>query len=228
MKRFYLLIPFLSILIFTTIQTVSANTWIEDFEEEHLDAWAVDKTSDKTTWQIKDGHMDVWIDPVQVDGPRSYSLEFIGFDFRAEKLSVIVTILEVENAQVGILIGQYTDDRNIFRRTYKILHGTIWRPTDFRGQNPKVNYKNLKEIEIVFNQGNFEVLSKGKHLLEFDEPNLPHIDCLGVIAYASKGPPAHFVLDDFIISGPSIPSNDIQDVLPRGKAAEIWGRLKGQ
>ena len=227
MKRLYLLIPFLSIFIFTTVQVVPANTWIENFEEEHLDAWAVDETSERTTWQTKDGHMDVSIDPFPVLGPQSWSLEFIGFDFRAEKLSVIVTILEVENAKVGILIGQYTDDRNIFRRTYKILHGTIWGPIDFRGQNPKVNYENLKEIEIVFNQGNFEVLSEEEHLLEFDEPNLPYIDCLGIIAYAS-GPPAHFVLDDFIISGPSIPSNNIQDVQPMGKAAMLWGKLKRQ
>ena len=224
MKRLYLLIPFLSILIFTNVQAVSADTWIEDFEKEHLDAWAVDKTSDRTTWQIKDGHMDVWIDPFRVLGPQSWELEFIGFDFRAEKLSVIVTILEVKNAQVGILIGQYTDDRNMFRRTYKILHGTIWGPTDF-GQNPKVNYKNLKEIEIVFNQGNFEVLSEGKHLLEFDEPNLPHIDCLGISAYTSEKP-AHFVLDDFIISGPSIPSKGGLDVQSDGKTTVLWGELK--
>ena len=228
MKRRIFLFAFTCILIFTNIQVVSANTWVEDFEEEHLDAWAVDKTSDRTTWQTKDGRMDVWINPVQVDGPRSYRLEFIGFDLHAEKLSVIVTILEVENAQVGILIGQYTDDRNTFRRTYKILHSTIWGPTEFRGQKPQIDYENLKEIEIIFNQGNFEVLSKGKHLLEFDEPNLPHIDCIGIVAYASRGPAAHFVLDNFIISSPSIPSKGGLDVQPYGKTAVLWGKLKRQ
>ena len=226
MNRTFVLIAFIFVLISTKVNGVSANTWIEDFDEGNLNSWAVNKKSNRTTWKAKDGHMDVWIEPFPGGGPQSYRLEFIGFDFRAERLSVLVTIFEVKNAQVGILIGQYTADRNTYKRTYKILHGTIWGPTDFPKQNPKVNYENLKEIEIIFNQGHFELLSEGEHLLEFDEPNLPHIDCLGIVAYAGGQPLAHFELDNFIITGPSMPSNGKLDVQSIDKAAVLWGRLK--
>ena len=226
MKRLYVLIPLVSVLIITTVQVLSADTWIENFEDKHLDAWAVDNTSDRTTWQTKNRHLNVWIEPDQVDGPRSHILEFIGFDFRAEELNVKVTILEVHNAQVGILIGQYTEDKNPYRRTYDILHGTIWGPIEFPGRIPNVEFNDLNEIEIAFNKGDFELLSNGKHILEFDQPNLPYIDCLGIVAYASRGPIAHFILDDFTISGPSIPSKAKLDVHSNGKVTIVWGKLK--
>ena len=70
------------------------------------------------------------------------------FDFRAEELNVKVTIIEVHNAKVGILIGQYTDDKNSFRRTYKILHSTIWGPTDFPRRIPNVEFNDLNEKNL--------------------------------------------------------------------------------
>ena len=227
MKRLHLLLPFLCILIFTAVKDGSTKIWVEDFEDGHLDAWAVDNTNDRTTWKAKDGHMDVWIEPDNRGGRQSYELEFIGFAFRAEKLNVKVTILEVEEANVGILIGQRAAFGNISRRTYKVVQkGGIWGPIEFLDQNPQINYDIEKVIEVDFDKGHFELLSEGEHILEFDEPNLPHIDCLGIVVFASKPPLAHFVLDDFIISGPSIPSKGSLDVQPHGKAAVLWGTLK--
>ena len=229
MKRLHLLLPFLCILTFTAVKDGSTKIWVEDFEDGHLDAWAVDKTNDRTTWKAKDGHMDVWIEPDNRGGRQSYVLEFIGFAFRAEKLNVKVTILEVEEANVGILIGQHDLDDGIglHRRTYKVVQkGGIWGPIEFPDQNPQINYDIEKVIEVDFDKGHFELLSEGEHILEFDEPNLPHIDCLGIVVFASKPPLAHFVLDDFIISGPSIPSKGSLDVQPHGKVAVLWGELK--
>ncbi len=229
MKRLHLLLPFLCILTFTAVKDGSTKIWVENFEDGHLDAWAVDKTNDRTTWKAKDGHMDVWIEPDNRGGRQSYVLKFIGFAFRAEKLNVKVTILEVEEANVGILIGQHDLDDGIglHRRTYKVVQkGGIWGPIEFPGQQPQINYDIEKVIEVDFDKGHFELLSEGEHILEFDEPNLPHIDCLGIVAFASKPPLAHFVLDDFIISGPSIPSKGSLDVQPHGKVAVLWGELK--
>ena len=229
MKRLYYLFTFLCILTFTAVKDGSTKIWVEDFEDGHLDAWAVDNTNDRTTWKAKDGHMDVWIEPDNRGGRQSYVLEFIGFAFRAEKLNVKVTILEVEEANVGILIGQHDLDDGIglHRRTYKVVQkGGIWGPIEFPGQQPQINYDIEKVIEVDFDKGHFELLSEGEHILEFDEPNLPHIDCLGIVAFASKPPLVHFVLDDFIISGPSIPSKGSLDVQPHGKVAVLWGELK--
>lgn len=225
MNRLYSLFSIFLLFIFAA-QVVSAKTWVEDFEDGHLDAWAVDKTSDRTTWKAKDGRMDVLIEPWPGGGPQEYKLEFTGFAFRAEKLNVKVSILEFEKANVGIFIGQRTFDGNIFRRTYKFVQrGGIWGPIEFPGQQPEIGYDIKKVIEIDFDKGHFELSSEGEHILEFNEPNLPHIDCLGIVAFASHPPLEHFVLDDFIISGPSIPKGNL-DVRAKGKAAVVWGKLK--
>ena len=115
----------------------------------------------------------------------------------------------------------------LHRRTYKVVQkGGIWGPIEFPGQQPQIGYDIEKVIEVDFDNGHFELLSEGEQILEFDEPNLPHINCLGIVAFASKPPLAHFVLDDFIISGPSIPSKGSLDVQPHGKVAVLWGELK--
>lgn len=206
--------------------------WVEDFNDGHLDSWteAKHQAEDKrVTWQAKDGHLDVWIQPLLAKALiQTYELEFTGLPIKAEKLRVKVDVLEAHNANVGLFIGQYDDGNNISRRTYKILHKSIWGPIEFRGQNPEGVYENLKDIEIVFDKGHFELLSEGEHILEFDEPNLRTIDCLGIIAYTTEVPLAHFVMDNFIISDISAPEKKSLNVQAKGKAAVLWGELKQQ
>ena len=230
MKRLYLLLPFFCVLIFAAVKDGSTKIWIEDFEDGHLDAWAVDNTNNRSTWQAKDGHLDVWIDPLQHHAIRQkYALEFKAFPLKTEKLSVKMTILENENASAGIFIGQCGEGGNISRRTYKFYQGGIWGPIAFQPQLPKHPFGHLtakKEIQIVFNNGDFQLLSDGKHIIDFHEPNLPTVDCIGIIAITWEVPLAHLRLDDFIISGPSIPSRGSLDVDPGGKAAVLWGELK--
>ncbi len=206
------------------------DAWIEDFSDGHLDSWteAKHQAEDKrVTWQAKDGLLDVWIQPLQAKALiQTYELEFTGLPIKAEKLRVKVDVLEAHNANVGLFIGQYDDGNNISRRTYKILHKSIWGPIEFRGQNPEGVYENLKDIEIVFDKGHFELLSEGEHILEFDEPNLRTIDCLGIIAYTTEVPLAHFVMDNFIISDISAYEKKSLNVQAKGKAAVLWGELK--
>ena len=209
--------------------TVFDDFWVEDFNDGHLDSWTEDKHQKerkRVTWQAKDGHLNVWIQP-QLNRAllQTYELEFTGLPIKAEKLNVKVDILEVHNANVGILIGQYDWFGDTYRRTYKILHKSIWGALEL-GDVPDQNYENLKEIEIVFNEGHFELLSEGEHILEFDEPNLPYIDCLGIIAYTGQVPLAHFVMDNFIISD-MVPLQDKSlNINAKGKAALLWGELK--
>ncbi|MDE0637426.1 MAG: WD40 repeat domain-containing protein [Candidatus Poribacteria bacterium] len=206
--------------------------WVEDFNDGHLDSWTEDKNQKerkRVTWQAKDGHLDVWIQPLLAKAfIQTYELEFTGLPIKAEKLRVKVDVLEAHNANVGMLIGQYDWTGGIFRRTYKILHKSIWGPIEFRGQNPDVRYENLKEIEVVFDNGHFELLSEGEHILEFDEPNLPTIDCLGIVAYTTEVPLAHFVMDNFVISDLVAPKEKSLNINAKGKAAVVWGELKKQ
>ena len=201
--------------------------WVEDFNDGHLDSWTESKhqmEEKRTTWQAKDGHLDVWIEPWQAKALiQTYELEFTGFPIKAEKLRVKVNVLEAQNANVGLFIGQRTHTGNIFRRTYKILHRSIWGAIEFPRQVPDVDYDNLKDIEIVFDKGHFELLSEGEHILEFTEPNLPYIDCLGIVAYTTEVPLAYFAMDNFIISDLVAPEEKSLNVRAEGKAAVLWG-----
>ena len=215
----------------TIDDTVIDDFWVEDFNEGHLDSWTEDihqKERNRVTWQAKDGNLNVWIQPLLNHALRqTYQLEFTGLPIKAEKLNVKVDVLEAHNANVGILIGQYDWTGGTFRRTYKILHKSIWGAVEV-DDVPDQNYENLKEIEIDFDKGHFELFSEGEHILEFDEPNLPYIDCLGIIAYTSEVPLAHFVMDNFIISD-MVPQQDKSlNVTAKGKAAILWGELKQQ
>ena len=206
--------------------------WVEDFNDGHLDSWTESKhqmEEKRTTWQAKDGHLDVWIEPWQAKALiQTYELEFTGFPIKAEKLRVKVNVLEAQNANVGLFIGQYDQWKGTHRRTYKILHGSIWGAIEFPRQVPDVDYDNLKDIEIVFNKGHFELLSEGEHILEFEEPNLPYIDCLGIVAYTTEVPLAYFAMDNFIISDLVAPEEKSLNVRAEGKAAVLWGELKKQ
>ena len=232
MKRRLFLIIFLSLLICTVVQSGFTGTWVEDFSEAQLDSWKENGDQDnRATWQTKDGLLDIWIDPIPGVHLQYYNLEFIGFPIKAEKLRVKVSVLEKGNGMPGILIGQYDHEfreMNITRRSYRFCTNFIWGPRAFPHQDPDVQFDIKNEIEIIFNKGHFELLSEGKLILEFDEPNLPFIEVIGIGVYLKQVPLVHTVLDDFIISGPTIPSNGKLDVQPIGKAAVLWGRLKGQ
>ena len=206
--------------------------WVEDFSDGKLDAWTESKHQQedkRDTWQAKNGLLDVWIQPLPDHALiQTYQLEFTGFPIKAEKLRVRVDVLEAHHANVGILIGQRDLNGFLHRRTYKILHKSIWGPIAFEGQNPTGRYENLKDIEIVFDKGHFELLSEGEHILEFNEPNLPFVDCLGLVAYTTEVPLAHFTMDNFIVSENTAPLPQTLNVRAKDKAAILWGELKQQ
>lgn len=209
--------------------TVFDDFWVEDFNDGHLDSWTEDihqKKRKRVTWEAKDGHLDVWIQPLLNRALlQSFELEFTGLPIKAEKLNVKVDVLEAHNANVGILIGQYDWFGGTYRSTYKILHRSIWGGVGLNDV-PNQNYENLKEIEIVYDKGHFELRSEGVHILEFEEPNLNYIDCLGIIAYTGEVPLAHFVMDNFIISDMVPHQEKSLNINAKGKAAISWAEIK--
>ncbi|MCG9127489.1 WD40 repeat domain-containing protein [Candidatus Poribacteria bacterium] len=208
------------------------DAWIENFSDTELKSWKQPKhqiDNNRSTWKPKDGVLDVWIEPLQHHALfQTYILEFVGFEIKTKTVNVKMDVLEAVNSNVGFIIGQRTPDGNIYRRTYDILQSGIWGPPAFKGQDPKVNFGPLKNIEIDFNNGHFELLSEGEHILEFDEPNIPYIDVLGIIAYTSEVPLSHFVVDNFIISNVANQNNQNLNVEAKGKATILWGELKNK
>ena len=65
MKENFLIVILLGVLLYGRDQDTAAKTWIEDFNHEgHLKSWK-NHDPNRSTWQAKDGHLDVWIDPLQ-------------------------------------------------------------------------------------------------------------------------------------------------------------------
>ena len=69
--------------------------------------------------------------------------------------------------------------------SYKFTEGSIWGTCSIPTSTTEKSICSSaaeKEIEILFNKGDFQLLSEGKHIIDFHEPNLPTVDCLGIIA----------------------------------------------
>ena len=240
MKRFFVTLLTLCGFLFVAGQTVSAETWVEDFKQNNLDSW---KEYDehygkgiwapKTIWEVKNGHLDVWIDPPPTPGIyERFPFEFVAFLIKTHKINVKVNILESSQASVGILIGQYGSNRSVLGETLYFFHlpffgGAIRIPNNFDQLNVANKVDNppfpLKDVEVSFDNSHFKFLSEGDLLVEFDVPQLQTVDCIGIIAYVERGAGVigEFVLDDFEITAPTF-----YDVNPKGKTAVRWGELK--
>ena len=242
MKRTFSLYLILCILIFASIKAADAKTWVEDFNTKSLDSWTKHDPENRSTWQPKDGLLDVWIQPPPPPGkPLIYALEFTGFHFEVEKLNVEVKLLKCRKAGVGIFIGQYDGRGNKLVGTITFLHEDIWglvigvenvEQADFdllrEGNIDNITPFSPGVIGISFNKGALEVFTKGKSIFKYHNPQLPTINSIGILSVVSRGRGvvAHIVLDNFAISGPTVPAHGTLDVRPKGKAAVLWGELK--
>ena len=238
MNKLYPLFLISSVLIFAAVQGVFSETWVEDFSTKRLNSWKIhEDVFGEFIWQIKDDHLDVWIDPFPGPGIfHIFPLEFIGFPIAPTELNVKVSILETRGGSIGIFVGQCDDRGDVYNKTIKFLHTPFLNTLIRVGadiQLPPVNNVGnlvfpLKEIEISFSKGHFTFLSQRNLIVEFQVPELREIDCIGLIAYVWAGANAFgdFVLDDFIISGPDVPVFRDLSVRPAGKAAVLWGELK--
>ena len=85
----------------------------------------------------------------------------------------------------------------------------------------------LKEIEIVFEQGVFELFSQGEKIVDFQDENFLTVTYLGIaVIIKGCGFDATAVASDFVISGPSIPNGGSWNVQSKDKVAVVWGALK--
>ena len=238
MNRFYWSMLFLCLLPFIHIEDADGGAWVEDFNDPSFKSWIKHDRANRSTWMPKEGHLDVWIQPPPPPGIYDeYALEFVGFQFDTETLDVQLKIIEAHNASVGILIGQYDGNGYIYHRTVAFLHtatigGVIFKPKEFdiikKEEADDPIPAPLKAIEISFNKGDFEVFTKRKYIGTYRVPQLKTVNFVGLISIVGlgRGVIAHFVLDDFIVSGPTIPAHGTLNVRAKDKAAVVWGELK--
>lgn len=238
MNRFYWSMLFLCLLSFIYIDAADGGTWVEDFNNASFKSWIKHDRDNRSTWMPKEGHLDVWVQPPPPPGVYDiYTLAFDGFEFDAETLDVQLKIVEAHNASVGILIGQYDGDGYLYERTVVFLHtatigGVIFKPKEFDLIKEQIADDPipapLKAIEISFNKGDFEVFTKRKYIGTYRVPQLKTVNFVGLISIVGlgRGVIAHFVLDDFIVSGPTVPAHGTLNVRAKDKAAVVWGELK--
>ena len=238
MKGFYWSMLFLCLLPFIHIEDADGGAWVEDFNDPSFTSWIKHDRDNRSTWMPKEGHLDVWIQPPPPPGIYDkYALAFDGFEFDTETLDVQLKIIEAHNASVGILIGQYDGNGYIYHRTVAFLHtatigGVIFKPKEFDIIKEQIADAPiptpLKAIEISFNKGDFEVFTKRKYIGTYRVPQLKTVNFVGIISIVGlgRGVIAHFVLDDFVVSGPTVPAHGTLNVRAKDKAAVVWGALK--
>ena len=66
----------------------------------------------------------------------------------------------------------------------------------------------------------------GEQILEFKDNNFKTITLIALTVITGEGRGFHAVLDNFVISGPTIPQGPPFPVHPSGKLAVSWGQLK--
>ncbi len=216
-----------SLAIFCLLTDTHARTWGDDFNDGNLDGWT-EEHDPNTTWQAKDGILDVTAKSELRDLRRTYDLEFTAFPLEAERLRVRFTILDETGGSIGLLIGKQPDVGSLWRRSYKFMTRLIWAPIVLPDRSPKIRYEINKNqnIEVVFDRGHFRLLSMSEQILEFKDNNFKTITLIALAVITGEGRGFHAVLDNFVISGPTIPQGPPFPVHPSGKLAVSWGQLK--
>lgn len=218
-------------------------TWTEDFNAGHLNSWKKRELQrERVTWQAQNGRLHVRTKPWcnarvnagdQLEEQTNYTLRFTALPINVEQIQVKLRIVSTNNANVGIFLGKDPQDELIhpFEYTYQFADHTLGSPEKLpRTSAPRIGF-NINEIDVVFDHGHFYLFSNDEYIIDFKiDPkvnNLQTIDLLGIAVFPKLcRQVADVVVDDFIISGPSIPNAASLNVRAKGKTAVLWGKLK--
>ena len=229
-----------------TLTPPHAKRWTDDFNAGHLNFWTKrEHQRERVTWQATNRHLVGQTQPFcnerfnpenELARETNYTLEFTGFPINASQLRVKLTILSAKNANVAIFIGKQPENEffSPFLSAYQFASHKLGSPEGFNPLGivvervPKI-VLNLDEIDVVFDQGHFYLFSEGEYIVEFKDPTLQRIDFIGIAVFPKNcQAEAEAIIDNFVISGPSIPKTNSLSVHPKDKAAVLWGELKRQ
>ncbi|MDE0637425.1 MAG: WD40 repeat domain-containing protein [Candidatus Poribacteria bacterium] len=231
-----------------TLTTPHAKRWTDDFNAGHLDFWTKrEHQRERVIWQATNRHLVGQTQPFcnerfnpenELARETNYTLEFTGFPINASQLRVKLTILSAKNANVAIFIGKQPKNEFLspFLSAYQFASHKLGSPEGFNPLGlgiivekvPKI-VLNLDEIDVVFDKGHFYLFSEGEYIVEFQDPTLQRVDLVGIAVFPKDcHAEAETIIDNFVISGPSIPKTNSLSVHPKEKAAVLWGELKRQ
>ena len=236
MKQIYLFSLIVCVFMLTANENIVAGTWIEDFNK-NLDSWTTrEHQRERVAWQIKVKRLFVQTEPfcigrlnldIELALATHYTMAFTALPIDTDQLQVELSVILTDNAYVAIFLGKQPEDEfvNVLRRTYQFTDQFIWGPVDFPNKSPKIeDGLELNKIKVAFNSGRFELFANAENIV-FQDDNFLTINYLGIAVVPKRCTvESKIIVDDFIISGPSIQ----QDVVPKDKAAILWGQLKRQ
>ena len=238
MNRFSVLSLMFCVLTLSLAKAIQAGMWTEDFKAAHLNSWTKQEHQrERVIWQPKNGRLDVQaksfcLGNLNLQGRLAlkshYTLAFTAFPIEADQLHIKLTVVRAKNANVGIFIGKQPESLfvNPLGSTYQFADHLIGGPLEMPIKHPHIELA-LKEIEVVFEQGVFELFSRGEKIVDFQDESFQTVNYLGIAVFLKRcALDATAVVDDFVISGPSIPNGRSWDVHSKNKAAVIWGALK--
>ncbi len=215
-------------------------TWTEDFNAGHLNSWKKRELQrERVTWQAQNDRLHVRTKPFcngrlnvgnRLEEQTNYTLRFTTLPINVDQIRVKLSVVSTHNANVGIFIGKDPQDELIhpFEYAYQFADHTLGSPEKRpRTSAPRIALNNLDEIDVVFDRGHFYLFSNDEYIVDFKVDTLETIDLLGIAVLPKVcRQVADVVVDDFIISGPSIPDAVSLNVRAKGKAAVLWGKLK--
>ena len=215
-------------------------TRVEDFDEGHLNSWTKRKLQrERVTWQVKNQRLHArtvgWCNQRlnvsnQLAEQTNYTLKFEALPLDVEQLSVKLNIHSTDNTNVGIFIGKDPRDdlTHPLEYAYQFANHRLGSPEVLQGSTPPDIGYNLDEINVVFDRGHFYLYSHAEYITDFDTKTLKTVDFLGIVVFPKRCIEiAEAVVDDFVISGPSILQGSL-DVHPKNRVAILWGQLKQQ
>ena len=215
--------------------SANAGTWRDDFNEKELRHWT--PMGKGFTWETKDGFLHV----IDVKPSRVCLLEFLKLTVSSvphRKLTIVVTdIRTARSGGFGIALGKtFTDipgapffyvffTHRIYGRRFKgtgcSRPFTNWLP---RCPGTRWGTRELKQMKLIFDEGRFQMYADGEMRADFEDAHFDRIELIGFVLWGNlEFPGAQGWADSFVISGPSIPSVDVN---LRGRLAYIWGDIK--
>ena len=212
-------------------------TWVENFNAGHLNSWKRREVQrERVTWQIKNDRLYAQTKPFcngrvggRLEVQTNYTFEFTALPINVTQLRVKLSILSTDNANVGIFLGKDPQDEVIhpFEQAYQFANHQLGSPEKLPNTSAPQIGLNLAEIDVVFDRGHFYLYSENEYIIDFKVSTLQRIDLLGIVVFPKVcGRVAEIVVDDFVISGPSIPRVNSLDIYPKDKVAVLWGKLK--
>lgn len=215
-------------------------TWTEDFNAGHLNSWKKRELQrERVTWQVQNDHLHVQTKPWcngrlnvgnQLEEQTNYTLRFTALPINVEQIQAKLSIISTDNANVGIFLGKDPQDELIhpFEYAYQFADHTLGSPENRpRTSAPRIALKNLNDIDVVFDRGHFYLYSNDEYIVDFKVDTLETIDLLGIAVFPKVCQQvADVVVDNFIISGTSIPDAVSLNVRAKGKVTVLWGKLK--